>query len=351
MASTQNPLVSIVIVNWNGGEILNNCLKSLSKLNYLNWELILVDNGSTDNSANEKNITKHLGAKQIKIIKNKTNRGFAPANNQGVKVAKGKYMLLLNNDTRVSPDLLKILTNKLESEADIGVIQPKIIMMDNKKYLDNAGSFMTRIGFLDHWGFGQRDSKEFSKEREIFSAKGACMLIRREIYQKIGLFDNEFVSYFEESDFCWRVWLSGSRVVYYPKAHIYHKVGFTIKRLDVLSINFHYYKNRINALIKNLELKNLLLIVPLHILISLGISLVFFLKLRPKNSIIIVSAIIWNIQKLPQTLKKRKAVQYMRKQSDVVLFKKHKLITQIKWNKFYNDFKRIKKDIDAKTKA
>lgn len=328
------PLVSVIIVNWNGGEVFEKCLDSLNKNKYTNWELIVVDNGSTD------------GTQKHAQIKNKTNLGFALANNQGYKVSSGKYLLLLNNDTLVDPDFLDILVAKMESEKDLGVIQPKILIMDRPEYLDNAGSFLTRIGFLHHWGFMKKDKQEFSKEREVFSVKGACMLIRKSLVNEIGLFDSDFMSYFEESDFCWRVWLTGNRVLFYPQTQIFHKVGFTIKRLDVGNLNWHYYKNRICSLIKNLEISNLLTILPVHLLISLGILFIFLIKGRFGNSLIIWKAIWWNIINLDKTLIKRKNIQKMRVVSDKFIF--HKLLLPVDWKSFLGDFKRIERDLDSK---
>lgn len=330
----KSPLVSVIIVNWNGGEVFTNCLESLGRIDYPRWELIVVDNGSTD------------GTEKKATLKNKTNQGFAPANNQGVKIAKGEYILLLNNDTKVKKDFLTKMVIRMERDNFIGVVQPKIFMMDKVGYLDNAGSFLTRIGFLEHWGFGQKDSNEFSKEREIFSAKGACMLIRREVIEKIGLFDDDFISYFEESDFCWRVWLLGYKVIFYPDAQIYHKIGFTIRRLDVGNINFHYYKNRITSLVKNLGTLNLFIIVPIHVFISFGIAILFLVRGNINNSTLILKAIFWNVINLSVSLKKRKDIQEDRKMSDGELFSK--LGRPVNFEKFFGDFKRVEEDLKRK---
>ena len=337
------PLISIIIANWNGGGVYEKCLYSLSKIKYPNWELIIVDNGSSDGTT-ELSLNPKFKIKSSKLIKNKTNLGFAPANNQGYKASSGQYLLLLNNDTLVDPDFLDVLVAKMEAEKDLGVIQPKIRIMDNPEYLDNAGSFITRIGFLYHWGFMQKDRQEFNKEREVFTAKGACMLIRKSLVDEIGLFDSDFMSYFEESDFCWRVWLTGKRVLFYPRTQIFHKVGFTIKRLDVGVLNRHYYKNRICSLIKNLEVGNLLTILPVHLFISLGISFIFLVKGQFSSSLIIWKAIGWNIANLDKTLKKRRKVQKMRVVSDKFVF--HKLSVPVDWKSFFGDFKRIEKDLD-----
>lgn len=338
----RNPLVSIIIVNWNGGEVFKNCLSSLSKIDYPNWELVVVDNGSTDGSDSE---AEKL-IKLTKIIRNKKNVGFARANNQGVEIAKGKYILLLNNDTKVEPDFLTKLVDRIETDSTLGVVQPKICNMRKPGYLDNAGSFPTRLGFFHHWGFLEKDGKEFEREKEIFSAKGACILIRRDVVEKLGLFDPDFISYFEETDFCWRVWLSGWRVLFYPKAKIHHMVGYTIRRLDVGNINFHHYKNRISSLIKNLEIGNLLIILPLHLFFSFGIASFFLLRLKFKNFGMIISAMLWNVFNLGKILEKRKKIQVLRKVSDKELF--DKLMWPISWRRFFADLKRVEEDIERR---
>jgi len=334
------------MANWNGGEVFNSCLKSLSQINYPNWELIVIDNGSGDGTTTL-SLDRRFNIKRTYLVKNKINVGFAPANNQGVKIAKGEYLLLLNNDTLVDKDFLNIMVDKMENDPSVGVMQPKIRMMDTPGYLDNAGSFFTKIGFLHHWGFGKKDSKEFDQERDVFATKGACMLIRQSVLDKSGgLFDNDFVSYFEETDFCWRVWLIGLRVIYFPDTQIRHKVGFTIKRLDVGNINFHYYKNRIISLIKNLSFPNLLYILPLHLVFSVGISIAFLLKGQLKSAKMIAKAVFWNLTNITNTLKNRTIVQKLRAVSDQQVFTNLSKPTNIR--KFILDFKRVSDDLRKK---
>lgn len=311
------PLVSIIIVNWNGGSVFRDSLESLLKVDYGNYELIIVDNGSTDGS--DQKIGKY---RVYKFIKNKTNRGFAEANNQGFKVSRGSYVLLLNNDTRVTKNFLKIMVSKMESDKKIGIMQPKIFMMDKKGYLDNAGSFMTRSGFLLHWGYGEKDSEKFNRPREVHTAKGACMLIRREVIEKVGLFDQDFISYFEESDFCGRTWMAGWKVLFYPEAHIFHKVGFTSKKLAAVDVNYHSLKNRIASLYKNLEVKNLFLILIPHIVLLFGLSAQYLARLQFGKFLMVLRAIGWNVLNFGKLSKKRKKVQKLRKVSDDIIFEK-----------------------------
>lgn len=314
------PLVSIIIVNWNGGEVFRDCLKSLETLKYPLWELIVVDNGSVDGSDNFPK-EYHLSCSKLTLINNKDNLGFAKANNQGVKQTHGKYILLLNNDTQVTPEFLDLLVAKLEADNSIGVIQPKIYALDYPTHLDNAGSFLTYTGFLQHWGYMEKDSSVFNKECFIFSAKGACMLIKRSIIEKVALFDDSFGSYFEETDFCWRVWLLGFKVLYYPRSHIYHKIGFSSKKQNQIQINYHSTKNRIMSLIKNLSLFNILTIGLLHLILNLLLSLYYLLKFQFPKSLMITNAFIYNLINLPSTLDKRRFIQAFRIRSDQEIFK------------------------------
>lgn len=307
------PLVSIIIVNWNGGVVFGECLDSLAKINYPNWELIVVDNASTDGSVQS--------LPDCHLIQNQKNLGFAQANNQGYGIAKGKYLLLLNNDTKVEPDFLVKLVDVLENNNEAAVVQPKILLMDKPDYLDSVGSFLTWTGFLQHVGYLKKDTQEYSHKQEIFSAKGACILIKKEIIDKVGLFDPDYVSYLEETDFCWRVWLAGNKILYYPRAVIYHKVGFTSKRLSQLSVNYHAFKNRLATLFKNLNFLNLLLIGSLHLILVSSLSFYYLLLLRPKEFVVIWRAVGWNLIHLPELIRKRRLVQkIIRRRSDRVIF-------------------------------
>lgn len=311
----KSPLVSIIIVNWNGGQIFNNCLRSLSRLKYPNFELIIVDNASQDSSQNLYKKFASLASKTI-LIKNDQNLGFAPANNQGALRARGKYILLLNNDTKVPSNFLKSMVNKMETDQTIGAMQPKIFLMAQANLLDNAGSFLTNTGFLEHWGFMKKDSLEYSTERDIFSAKGACLLTRKKIINQVGLFDDDFVSYFEETDFCWRIWLAGFRVIYYPNSFIYHMLGQTSKKMNQYEVNYNSFKNRLRSLYKNLEVKNLVKIFGLHLTIYIGLIVYYLAKLQFKKASMIWRSIIWNVVNFRQTNQKRQLVQKRRKVND-----------------------------------
>ena len=313
------PLVSIIIVNWNGLSVLKECFGSLSKIDYPNWELVLVDNGSKDGSLDFARSYKFPF--RLKIIENKTNLGFAEPNNQGYEISKGKYILLLNNDTKVNRDFLTKLVDRMEMDPEIGVCQPKIYLMEKPGYLDNTGSYITKTGLLKHEGFLEKDSPRFDKEKQIFAAKGACMLIKREVIEKVGLFDKDFFAYFEESDFCWRAWIAGYKTIYFPDTHIFHTLGATSKKMNQFAVNYHSIKNRIASLIKNLQFKNLFLVLLSHLFILAFISIFYLLRFQFGKFKMVASAVGWNLIHLPELLSKRKKIQKLRVVSDGKIFK------------------------------
>lgn len=316
----KKPLVSVIVINWNGGKVFADCLATLKDLDWSQWELIVIDNGSTDGS--EKLPLKYeLHCKRYVLIRNKENAGFAPANNQGWEKSRGEYILLLNNDTKVPKDFLSKMVERMERDKTIGVMQPKIKLMDKPQYLDNAGTFLTRTGFLQHWGFMEKDRPEFNKERIIFSAKGACLLTRAEVIKSAGgLFDSDFVSYFEDSDFCHRVWLAGYKVIYWPGTYIYHKLGFTSKRMSQIGINYNSLKNSIAAYFKNFGAFSLFSIWLPHIFLIFGLGFYYLVKFRWDKSVMVFRALGWNLVHVAANIKKRRVIQKLRKVSDREIF-------------------------------
>lgn len=301
----RSPLVSVVIVNWNGLKLLTDCLKTLAKISYPNIELIVVDNGSTDGSVA---FVKKQYPK-AKIVQCKTNLGFAKANNLGVDKATGEYILFLNNDTKVPKNFLEPLVEALDTNPAWGLVQPKIVLPNGQK-IDSVGSYLTDSGFLYHFGYYKSpEDKLFKKQRPIYSAKGACMLARHDLLKKIGVFDESFFAYFEETDLCHKVWLSGYQVWYVPGSLIYHLGGETSNRLPSAFVQYHSFKNRLWVLTKNLELNNLLMIVPINIILCLAAVMMYLVKGHWRLSIAILKSLWWYITNIEMIINQRKLVQ------------------------------------------
>ena len=311
------PLVSIIIINWNGMRWLKNCFSSLAKQVYKRYEIIFVDNGSTDGSVGW---VKKTYPKTICVV-NKENLGFADANNVGYRKVKGKYVLFLNNDTKVTKKFLSILVQALNTHRDVAGVQSKLLLMDEPDRLDAIGAFFTDTGFLYHYGFHAKDSVKLDTEIDLYTAKGACMMFRKDVLDRVAIkkkiFDPLYFAYFEETDLCHRVWLSGGKIRYIPSSVIYHKAGGTSTSMDNAFIQYHSFKNRIQSYMTNLGSFTLFRVIFLHLLFTFGFAVVAFLRGKMKLGIAVCNAIVWNIVHMSGTLKKRAYVQKrIRKISD-----------------------------------
>lgn len=302
-------LVSIIIVNLNGLRWLPGCFESLAKQNYPMYEIIFVDNGSGDSSVSW--VKKHYP--KTKVIVNKKNLGFAEANNIGYRKAEGEYALFLNNDTRVTNTFLTELVTVLESDTTIGGAQSKILLIDKPDTLDSVGAFLTPTGFLYHYGFGKIDQPKYNKQIDLYTAKGACMIFRKDVLDAVAIeqniFDPDYFAYFEESDLCHRIWLAGYRIIYAYKSVIYHKMGATSSSMDNVSIQYHSFKNRIRTYLKNFGSVWLFTYLPLHVVLCQIYVIVSFFRGQWELGWAIEQAHWWNCVHLAHTVQLRNIIQ------------------------------------------
>jgi hypothetical protein len=310
-------LVSIIIVNYNGKQFLEGCFKSILKQTYKNIEVIMVDNASSDESVEftRKNFP------QVKIIENKENSGYAGGNNLGFKECKGEYIMVLNNDVYLQENLVEKLLDAYKEIPNLGAVQPMIRLMNDKKNLDACGSFWTNTGFNYHYGiYKNADLPIYNKTFPVYSLKGVCILIPKNLIDKIGLFDDDFWCYFEETDFCHRVWLAGYECWYYPKTFLYHYMGGTRLKKEDAFIQFHSFKNRLCSYLKNLGKREMLKVLPVYLVLNFGLSM-YLLKLNFNYFFMTYRAIWWNFKNLRNTINKRRFIQKnIRKKSDTEIF-------------------------------
>jgi hypothetical protein len=234
----KNPKVSIIILNWNGKDDTLECLGSLRGLEYGNYEVIVVDNGSTDGS--QEAISR--GYPNVKLIKNKENMGFCVGNNTGIRSAESDYYLLLNNDTVVDPKFVKQLVLVGESDRKIGILGPKMFFYDRRNVFWFAGGFMKRCHGTVHRGFNELDAGQYDNVEDMDFISGCALMVKKEVIDKIGLLDEEFFAYYEDVDWCLRARKAGYRVVYVPKSVIWHKCSVAWNRNRGLAA-FHGEKN------------------------------------------------------------------------------------------------------------
>ena len=300
------PLISVIIVNWNGRRYLEDCLGSLSKSTYRKTEIIFVDNNSSDDSVSfvKRNFP------YIKIIVNKKNLGFAEGHEIAYRRAKGEAILLLSTDTIIEKDTIEYLWQALYSTKNIGAVQPKLLMYPRTNLIDSIGSFFLMSGVLYHYG-REKDHRKpiYNVPMEIYSAKGACILFKKYVLDITGLFDKDYFAYFEETDLCHRIWLAGYKIIYVPKAVVYHKGGGASGQMVSSYIQFHSFKNRICTYVKNLSFNYLIIVLPMTILIYACSSIVFFIQGKFSLAWVPQKAIIWNVAHIKETLNKRSIVQ------------------------------------------
>lgn len=315
-----NPTVSIIILNYNGKKWLEKCLPTIKKIKYKPLEIIIVNNGSTDDSG-EFVRKKYANFRLLEIM---PNRGFAGANNYAVKKASGKYILLLNNDTQVTPDFLNPLVELMENDANVGVVQPQLRSMRNHSLIDSAASFYTSTGFLYHYGYMQEvKKKKYNKPLNCYSVKGACMFMRRKDYIALGGLDEDFVCYVEESDLCHRFLLAGKKIIYLPKSYIYHYGGGDMSIMEKSETTaFRAFRNRYYSYFKNLSWLELVKVMPINIVLSEIYIVKTLISNNYKNAIAAQWGTLWWIFHFSQILAKRRIIQTkIRKVSDPDLFR------------------------------
>ena len=235
-----SPKISVIIVNYNGKKLLENCLESLFKTDYNNFEVILVDNNSTDGSMEF--VTKNYP--KIIVVKLDSNKGFAEPNNIGAKIAKGEYLLFLNNDTVTTTNFISEMVKVLEKDEKIAICQSLLLKPDGN--IDSSGDFIDKMGIV------YNSKTKIDEIKEISSARGASMLIRKKIFDKLGGFDEKFFFSFEDVDLGWRSWILGYKVVIVPNSIVYHSAGKTSSNLKP-EVAFHGLKNQLSMKITNFE--------------------------------------------------------------------------------------------------
>ena len=329
-----SPKVSIIIVNYNGKELLQKCLDSLLKVNYNNFEIILVDNNSTDGSVEF--ITKNYPS--LIIIKLDSNKGFAEPNNVAAKISKGKYLLFLNNDTVVTPNFISEMVKVMETDKKIAVCQSLLLKPDGS--VDSSGDF------IDHLGVVYNSKTKIDEIREVSSARGASMLVRSDIFEKLDGFDQKFFITFEDVDLCWRSWILGYRVLIIPTSIVYHEGGITIKKIKS-EIAFHGFKNQLAMKITNFEpilaMRNMMLFFGIYGIRELKIWLDYTISgstklssteyednIAPKPSFkVIAKSIFWILSNYGYLLKKQRTINKNRVYSTTIL-KKMNIIHNVK---------------------
>jgi len=223
-ADSSNPLISIVILNYNAGDLLINCVQSVLSTAYNNIEVIVVDNASKDQS--------HIRCKEkfdaIKLIQNKENLGYCEGNNVGLRQVKGEFVVILNPDTIVSPNWISELIEAYKKNGE-GLYQPKILSLYEKNVIQSTGNMLHIFGFGFARDKGVKDIQQTDRIEQIGYASGTCLFTSQSVLKKIGLFDSFLFLYHDDLDLGWRAAQIGIKSYFVPTSTIYHAESYSLK--------------------------------------------------------------------------------------------------------------------------
>ena len=299
-------MISIVIPNYNGMEHLGVCYDSLRKQTYRDFEIILVDNNSKDDSVEftEKNYP------DIKVLKVNYNSGFAKAVNGGIKISTGEYILLLNNDTECKDDFLTEMISGFK-DKDTGSVACKMLNFYKRDNIDDAGDFIKLQGSPYARGHGEQDMGQFDREKFIFGACAGAAIYRKDIFNKIGYFDEDFFAYYEDVDMSFRMQIAGYKCYYNPKAVCYHKRGATTKTMTGFETML-CEKNLVALRLKNYPLMMLLKCFPYFVIVRLKRYYKFLTEHSSSLFFSAVKGYCKGLLEIPKSLRKRKYIQKSR---------------------------------------
>jgi len=299
------PLVSVIVVNWNGKHLLETCLGALAAQTFQDFELIVVDNGSSDGSA-EWVALHYPGARLIRL---EGNCGFSGGNNVGLRAARGEFVALLNNDVEAAPGWLEALLRTMAAHPEVGACDSKVFFYDRRDVLWAAGGEYTISGSVVHRGYRQRDGDgRYSTEADVFIAIASAALYRRTALEQVGLFDEDFFSGYEDVDLSFRLHAAGYRVLNAPRAVAFHRVSETA-RVNSEFYVFHGQKNVLFTFLKNMPAPLLVKYLPLHLIYTLG-SLAYFARQRRLRAALRGKLAV--LRQWREIMRKRRAVQRLR---------------------------------------
>ena len=248
--SVNDPLIDIIIPNWNGAGMLSDCLQSLSAQTFSGFCITVIDNGSKDGSV----ALLERYFPDVKILKFNENKGFSVAVNRGITDATAPWILLLNNDMEVAPDCLEKLRAAIETYQDYQFFSLKMINFHQRDLLDGAGDMVLKGGVGYKLGTMEKDSEYYSRDRDTFGACAGAGLYKKELFEEIGLFDPDFFAYLEDVDFNMRARRRGFKCRYIGSAVVYHIGSATSgSRINNLTVQLST-RNNFRVLIKNYPL-------------------------------------------------------------------------------------------------
>jgi len=308
------PKVAIAILNYNGKDYIQACLHSLEEISYPEYDVIVIDNNSSDNSVK-------IATEQfpwVKVIQFSENYGFGKAYNIAIKQMEYDYILLLNNDTTVDKEFVNPLMNVMLNDPQVAICGSKIFMLDNPNTIAHAGGKLCLVGMGIDIGLGLSDHHGYNRLESTGFVCGAAMLIRRKAFLELEGFDPDYFAYNDDVDLCWRAWLIDYKVIYVPSSIIYHKCGGSWDGRSYKKILIGEC-NRLQNMIKNLERINLIYALFVSVTYDLLRVIMSLIRQNPAEAKAIFDANRYVIKQFPSIRDKRKRIQKTRLVPDSVL--------------------------------
>ena len=284
--------VAIVILNWNGKQLLEQFLPSIISYSKDSADIYVADNASTDDSVAF--IKKHFA--DVIIIQNKENGGYAKGYNDALQHVKADIYALVNSDIEVTKNWIQPIVQQFESEPNTTVIQPKILDFKDKTKFEYAGA---GGGFIDKYAYPycrgrlfeslEEDSGQFNDTVDIFWASGACFFIRSEVFHNLNGFDESFFAHQEEIDLCWRIQNRGYSVQYVGESTVYHVGGATLERANPKKTYLNF-RNSLFSITKNIPKRKLFSVLVIRIMLDGLAGFKFLFELKPKHFLAIIKA-------------------------------------------------------------
>ena len=331
-----NPLISIVILNYNAGDLLIDCVDSIQKSNYKNFEIILVDNVSKDNSQKKcKEKFPH-----IKLMENSENLGYCEGNNVGLRTAKGEFVVILNPDTIVHPSWLSELLSAYRKNGD-GIYQPKFLASTDHSMLLSTGNMIQIFGFGYSRSKGDLDKGQYEKFEKVDFASGTCIFTSKKIIEKIGLFESFLFAFYDDFELCWRGALMGINSFYVPSAIVYHPIeGYSFKwsplKFKLLE------RNRKYCLLTLYSRSTFFKMIPGLLLVDIAVLFFYLSKGLGKMKLSADIEILKNMKKINDKYKQNQKIRKVSDRELINQFKNEVLVPQWvmndKTNEFFNRF-------------
>jgi GT2 family glycosyltransferase len=268
----KRPLVSIIILNFNGLNLLRECLQSVFKTHYPNYEVIVIDNGSTDGSC----IMIEKEFPRASLIRNIENLGYSEGNNIGILRSRGDYIVLLNNDTIVAPEWLSELTIEAERNPEC-FYQPKILFVGSNR-INSVGNYVQLFGFAFPCGLGEVDVGQYDHKHNASYASGACVFASKQLVEDVGLLDEGFFAFYEDVNWGWRGLMRGYITTYVPSAVIYHRWGSSWGRSMSSKKFFLIERSRLASVLRNYSFRTLVALFPMLVFFELSVFSYCFLR-------------------------------------------------------------------------